>query len=65
MRCYECAKSGKAEDAVALCTLCSAGLCMTHLRQAAGYRVGGPAPKCPHDTWSLSASKAAAGGARV
>ncbi len=30
MKCYECAKLGKDEDAVAICVICGMGLCMEH-----------------------------------
>src|SRR4051812_1066389 len=41
MRCYECAKLGTAEPAVAVCRSCSAGLCLTHLRETANFMATG------------------------
>lgn len=53
MRCYECAKTGKAEEAVATCRHCAAGLCLTHLRETAAFlTTGAIRPWCQHDTWS-------------
>jgi predicted nucleic acid binding AN1-type Zn finger protein len=52
MRCYECAKLGTAEPAVAVCRSCSAGLCLTHLRETANFlATGAIRPSCQHDTW--------------
>lgn len=52
MRCYECAKLGTAEPAVAVCRSCSAGLCLTHLRETALFMATGAIrPSCQHDTW--------------
>ena len=52
MRCYECAKLGTAEPAVAVCRSCSAGLCLTHLRETANFMATGAIrPSCQHDTW--------------
>jgi hypothetical protein len=52
MQCYECAKSGNAREAVAICWSCSAGLCLSHVREAAAHRyVGAIRPACAHDTW--------------
>jgi hypothetical protein len=52
MRCYECAKLGTAEPAVAVCRSCSAGLCLAHLRETANFMATGAIrPSCQHDTW--------------
>lgn len=48
MRCYECAKTGRTQEAVALCQHRSAGLCVSHLRRAAAHRA--------HTTGCTSAS---------
>lgn len=53
MQCYECTMSGTAREAVAVCWSCSAGLCLSHLREAAAHRsVGAIRPACAHDTWT-------------
>lgn len=53
MRCYECAKAGQVEDAVAVCRSCSAGLCLVHLRETARYFARGAIRvSCGHDTWT-------------
>ena len=58
MNCYECSKSGVDKPAVAICTSCSAGLCLEHLRETAAYLgTGAIRPSCPHDTWSISARR--------
>jgi hypothetical protein len=52
MDCYECAKAGTKTTAVAICRSCSAGLCLTHLREAAAtVGPGGLNVVCRHDTW--------------
>jgi hypothetical protein len=52
MQCYECAKTGKAVEAVATCWSCSAGLCLAHVRQAAlQMQTGAIRVACDHDTW--------------
>ena len=53
MNCYECAKTGAAEPAVAICPYCHAGLCMSHLDQdVADASRGGTHLGCTHDTRS-------------
>ncbi|WP_405956598.1 DUF2180 family protein [Streptomyces phaeochromogenes] len=32
MNCYECAQSGHASEAVAVCRLCGAAVCIDHVR---------------------------------
>lgn len=55
MNCYECAKTGAAIPAVALCLHCNAGLCLEHLRDAAAEPTrGGTHIGCAHDTWTTS-----------
>jgi hypothetical protein len=62
MHCYECAKAGVAEPAVATCTKCGAGLCLHHVREAAiSSPAGGTTYACPHDTRSPEAARAALG----
>jgi hypothetical protein len=52
MRCYECAKQGADAPAVALCKGCSAGLCLTHLRETVMvFQSGAIRVSCHHDTW--------------
>ncbi len=54
MNCFECARSGSDRTAVALCRYCSAGLCLDHLREAAGDRSrGGIHTSCSHVTWHV------------
>jgi hypothetical protein len=54
MNCYECAKTGAAAPAVALCLHCNAGLCLEHLREAAAEPTrGGTHMGCAHDTWEI------------
>lgn len=51
MRCYECAKTGRTQEAVALCQHCLAGLCVSHLRRAAAHRAHTTGwYVCEHDT---------------
>jgi hypothetical protein len=53
MQCYECAKRGVTAEAVAACWSCSAGLCLTHVREAAAVmRTGAIRVSCHHDTWT-------------
>ena len=49
MNCFECAVSGEAQSAVAVCPTCGAGLCLKHLAEAQSYRVGGTVFGCSHD----------------
>lgn len=52
MECYECAKRGTSQEAVAVCRYCSAGLCLEHLHEtAARMQNGSLSPTCHHDTW--------------
>jgi hypothetical protein len=51
MNCYECAKLGATASAVALCTHCSCGLCLEHLRAVRFEALGGMPLRCEHDTW--------------
>jgi hypothetical protein len=61
MQCHECAVEGVKQEAVALCKLCSAGLCLGHLQEAANYfGAGGTRLACPHTTWSPRAKRLAA-----
>ena len=50
MRCYECAREGRVETAVALCRSCLVGLCARHreLTASAGGP-GGTAIGCMHE----------------
>lgn len=51
MNCYECAKAGVAEPAVAICPHCYAGLCISHLDlDVADPGRGGMYLGCSHDT---------------
>lgn len=59
MNCYECATTSEAVAAVATCRYCGAGLCPEHVREAAGYRVGGTVIGCAHDIWSARAASTA------
>jgi len=54
MHCYECAKRGGTEPAVAICWSCGAGLCLRHLHDAALDRAAGVTDRCLHDTWAGS-----------
>ena len=51
MNCYECAKAGTTVAAVAICTHCSCGLCLEHLRATRFDAIGGMPLRCEHDTW--------------
>jgi hypothetical protein len=44
MQCYECAKAGKDQQAVATCTWCSAGMCMSHAVKQPRFMT--PPPGC-------------------
>jgi predicted nucleic acid binding AN1-type Zn finger protein len=59
MQCYECAKAGRSEEAVAICRSCSAGLCLRHVRETAAYGANLTSwASCPHDTWTGSTGEA-------
>jgi hypothetical protein len=49
MNCFECAKANAAVPAVGVCKHCGVGLCLDHLAEARGYRVGGTVFGCAHD----------------
>ena len=54
MECYVCSETGARQVAVALCPKCSAGLCLTHVREtAAVLRNGSLYPDCHHTTWTV------------
>jgi hypothetical protein len=58
MQCHECAIEGVKQEAFALCKICSAGLCLGHLQEAANYfEAGGTSLACPHTTWSTDAKR--------
>jgi len=48
MNCFECAKTKDAVPAVGLCQHCGVGLCLDHLVEAHGFRVGGTLFGCAH-----------------
>ncbi len=48
MNCFVSACQGKVEVAVALCPHCSVALCIAHLAEAQGHRVGGTDFTCQH-----------------
>jgi hypothetical protein len=55
MLCYSCARNGVERPAVALCTSCSAGLCLEHLRKtSARFASDNALAACHHDTWTAS-----------
>ena len=50
MNCYECAQSGRASEAVAVCRLCGAAVCSDHVRTEAMQLRGAAQPgKMGHD----------------
>ena len=50
MNCYECAKAGATEPAIAICPHCYAGLCISHLDEdVADPGRGGTYLGCAHD----------------
>jgi hypothetical protein len=52
VKCLECARAGADSSAVAICPHCSAGLCLTHVAEAAGESgPGGMRLSCQHRTW--------------
>ena len=53
MNCFECAKDGSTNAAVALCRHCNAGLCVDHLRDSATESQGGLQATCRHTTWDV------------
>ena len=60
MLCYCCAKEGTDRPAIALCRGCSAGLCMTHLRQTTGrLATSNLFAYCGHDTLIATTSPVA------
>lgn len=61
MQCYECKKAGRSEEAVALCSTCSVGLCMKHLQETADFVAGMTWWSCPHNPRQRSRGGAAAG----
>jgi Uncharacterized protein conserved in archaea (DUF2180) len=53
MLCYPCAENGLERPAIALCTICSAGLCHEHLRETAAQLASdNPFAGCRHHTWA-------------
>jgi hypothetical protein len=48
MNCFECAKANDNVAAVGVCRHCGVGLCLDHLVEAAGHRVGGTTYACEH-----------------
>jgi hypothetical protein len=48
MDCFECAKSNDTVPAVGVCRHCGVGLCLDHLIETSGYRVGGTLYACSH-----------------
>ena len=48
MNCFECAKTNDSVPAVGLCRHCGVGLCLEHLVEARGFRVGGTCFGCAH-----------------
>jgi hypothetical protein len=55
MLCYPCATRGVERPAVGICRSCSAGLCLEHLREAAGSLAPNSLSGCRHDTWACPA----------
>jgi hypothetical protein len=52
MKCLVCARAGDDRSAVAICPHCSAGLCLTHVGEAANQPgPGGMRLSCGHGTW--------------
>jgi hypothetical protein len=53
MLCYPCAKNAVERGAVAVCSGCSAGLCLEHLREtSARFASDNALATCHHDTWT-------------
>ena len=48
MNCFECAKANDDVAAVGICQHCDVGLCLDHLVEARGHRVGGTLYGCNH-----------------
>ncbi|MER3408856.1 MAG: hypothetical protein C4305_07940 [Thermoleophilia bacterium] len=52
MQCYVCHREGRSSPAVGLCRVCSIGLCLAHLREAASrLGPGGTLYACAHHAW--------------
>lgn len=49
MNCFECAKLNDSVPAVGVCRRCGVGLCLDHLVETRGYRVGGTLFACDHE----------------
>jgi len=50
MNCYECAQSARVSEAVAVCRLCGAGVCVDHVRsETAQLREAAHPGKVIHD----------------
>ena len=49
MNCFECAKTHDSVAAVGVCRHCGVGLCLDHLIEAGGFRVGGTVFGCAHE----------------
>ncbi|MQB00768.1 MAG: DUF2180 family protein [Actinobacteria bacterium] len=62
MNCFVCATQESGVTAVAICRVCSVGLCMNHLAEAGAFTQGGMRYACPH---SLPAKKVSIRGARA
>lgn len=59
MLCYSCAERGLDRPAVALCRRCTAGLCLTHLRETAAQLASSHIlDSCHHETWKVPAQPA-------
>jgi alkylation response protein AidB-like acyl-CoA dehydrogenase len=56
MLCYQCAKHGVKQPAVAVCRSCCAGLCLEHVREAAAWFAPSQMAGCRHDTWAVAMS---------
>jgi hypothetical protein len=53
MNCFECAKARGTIPAVGVCQHCGVGLCLDHLVEARGFRVGGTLYGCSHELPTL------------
>jgi hypothetical protein len=49
VNCFECTKANDTVAAVATCQHCGVGLCLDHLIEARGFRVGGTLFRCGHE----------------
>lgn len=65
MDCYECAAHGDTVAAAGICLHCGAGLCPTHLGEAARFRVGGTRYACSHRPGRAAAARKAVVSARI